>query len=127
MVNVVQAQPEKYDMNFDMTLSNLGQMVTKKGYAMQFTCTAETGSQPVKPKVGSYTWKIECKKYPKADWNSMSRKKKIRVRKLCEQQCIKPATKKTSVVARVAALEAQLVIHFQHKEGDVKKKRGRGC
>ena len=38
------------------------------------------------------------------------------IKKLCEQQSIKPTTKQTSAEARVAALEAQLKIDFQPKK-----------
>ena len=57
--------------------------------------------------------KIECKKYPKAVWYSMSR----------EQQ-IKTASKQLCIEARIAALEAQLRVNSQPEEGDVIKKKG---
>ena len=34
VVNFVWAQPEKYDKDFDATVSYLGQMVMRKGYTM---------------------------------------------------------------------------------------------
>ena len=68
--------------------------------------------------------KIECKNYPKVVWNSMLRKQQMQVRKLHEQQGIKPATKHTNAKARIAALEAQLMINSQPKEGDAKQKDG---
>ena len=60
-VNVVWAQPEKYHKDFDTNVSYLGQMVKNKGCNMQFIHIAKTGSQPVKPKVAAFMWKIECK------------------------------------------------------------------
>ena len=36
VVNVVWAQPGKYGSDFDVTMSYLGQMVTKKGTSMQY-------------------------------------------------------------------------------------------
>ena len=44
------------------------------------------------------------------------------MRKLCEQQGIKPAAKQTSADARIAVLEAKLWISSQSEEGNVKKK-----
>ena len=48
----------------------------------------------------------------------------MQVRKLCEHQGIKPATKQTNADARIATFEAKLGIASQPKEGDVKKKEG---
>ena len=64
----------------------------------------------------------ECKMYPKAVWNFMTNKQQMQVKKLCEQQGIKPTMKQTSSKARIAATEAQPRISSQPEEGDVKKK-----
>ena len=48
----------------------------------------------------------------------------MQIRKLQEQQGIKPAAKQTSTATRIAALEAQVGISSQPEEGDVKKKEG---
>ena len=48
----------------------------------------------------------------------------MQVRKLHEQQDIKPATKQTSTDTRIAALEAKLGISSQPEEGEVKEKKG---
>ena len=69
---------------------------------------------------------IEYKKYHKAVWNSMTRDYQMQVRKLHEQQGIKPTVKQTSAEARIAALDAWLRIHSQPKEGDVTKKKEEG-
>ena len=60
--------------------------------------------------------KVECKKYPKAVWNSMSRKQQMQVRKLHEHQGIKPTTKQIGTEARIAAHESQLGIDSQPKK-----------
>ena len=123
-VNVVWVQPEKYGTDFDATMSYLGQMVTKNGLTKQSVCIAKMGSQPVKPKVVAFTGKVECKKYPKAIWNSMTREQQMQVRKFHEQLGIKPNVKQISADTRIAALEAKLGIASQTEEGDVKKKGG---
>ena len=51
VVNVFQAQPEPFGMNFDATVSYLGQIVTKKSLVMQSVHIAKIRSQPVRPKV----------------------------------------------------------------------------
>ena len=53
VVNVVCIQPEKYEKDFDPTVSYLGQKVTKKGNNMQSVHIAKTGSQPAKLKESS--------------------------------------------------------------------------
>ena len=63
-------------------------------------------------------------KCPKAVWNSMTREQQMQVRKLCEQQGIKPAVKQTSADARISVLEAKLGITSQPVQGDVNKKEG---
>ena len=105
-------------------MSYLGQMVTKKNLFVQSVHIAKTGSQPVRPKVMAFMGKIECKKYPKAVWNSITKVQQMQLHKLHEQQGIKPATKQTSADARIAALEAKLGIASQPKEGNAKKKEG---
>ena len=124
-VNVVHAQPEKYCMDFDAVVSYLGQMVMKKSLIMPSVQIAKTRSQPVRPKVVTFTGKVECKKYPKAVWNSMTRDQQIQVRKLQEQQGIKPTTWQTGTDPRISALEAKLWIAFQPEQGDVKKRSER--
>ena len=84
---------------------------------------AKTKGQPPKLKVVAFIGKIECKKYPKAVWNSISREQQMQTRKLHEQQGIKLAEKKNSTVARIVALKAQLRINSQPKKGDFKKGR----
>ena len=71
-VNVFQAQPEKDGTDFDTTISNLCQMVTKKILIEQYVDIAKTGSQQVRCKVATFVGKIECKKYPKAVKNFMT-------------------------------------------------------
>ena len=107
-----------------MTVSILGQMVTKKGYAMQFVHIAKTKSQSAMPKVAAFLRKIECKKFPMAVLNAMTIEQKMQVRKRHEQQGIKHAVKHTSAEATIAALEAQLRINSQTMEGDLKQKKG---
>ena len=63
VVNVVCAQLEKYDMDFDAVVFYLGQMVTKKGLIIQSGHIATTRSQPVRPKVAAFTGRVECDKY----------------------------------------------------------------
>ena len=58
----------------------------------------------------------------RAVWNSMTREQQMQVRKLHEQQGIKPPMQKTGTDTRISALEAKLGIASQPKEGDVKKK-----
>ena len=99
-------------------------MVRKKSYTKQSIRTAKTRHQPVMPKVVTYVGKIECKKYSKAVWNSMFSEQQMQVRKLHEQQGIKPTAKQTSAEARIAALKVQLGINSQTKESDAKKKGG---
>ena len=48
VVNVVCAQLEKNRKDFDVTVSYLGQVVTKKGDEVQPICITETESQLVK-------------------------------------------------------------------------------
>ena len=117
-VIVVRAQPENYGTDFDAVVSYLGQMVMKKGLVMQSVLIASTRCQPVRPKVAA------VKKYPKAAWNSMTREQQMQVRKLQEQQGIKPAARQTSADATISALEAKLGIASQTKLGDVKEKVG---
>ena len=57
-VNVVQTQPEKYGKDFGATVSYLGLMIMKEGYNMQLIHIAKTRSQPAKPKVAAFIWKI---------------------------------------------------------------------
>ena len=123
-VNVVWAQPEKYGVDFDATVSYLGQMVTKKSLVMQSVCIAKTGRQLVKPKVVAFTRKVECKKYIKKVWNSITKVQQMQVHMLCKQQGMKPTAKQTSTDARIVALEAKLRINSQHKEGNAKKMEG---
>ena len=82
VINVVQTQPEKYGKDFDTTMSYLGQMVMKKSKAMQSIQIVMIRSQPLMTMVMTFMGKIDCKKYPKAVWNSMSREQQIQVRKL---------------------------------------------
>ena len=123
-VNIVQAQPEKCRTDFDATVSYLGQMVMKKGRTMQSVHIAKTGSQLVRPNVAAFRGKIDCKKYPKAVWNFMTKEQKMQVHKLDEQQGIKPTTQQTSTDARIAALDMEFRINYQPEEGDAKKKEG---
>ena len=73
---------------------------------MQSVHFAKTRSQPAKPKAVPSMGKIECKKYPKAVWSSMSKEQQMQVRKLQEQQGMKPACKQISTETRIA-IEAQ--------------------
>ena len=90
--------------DFDVTVSYLHWMVMKKCYNIQSLCIAKTGSQSAKPNVVAFMGKLECKKYLKAVWNSVYKEQQMQVRKLCEQQCIKPAVKYINAGARIAAL-----------------------
>ena len=121
VVNVVQAQQEKYCKDFNTTASYVDHIVTKRGYTIQSIHIDKTTSQPVKIKVVTFMEKIECKKYPKAMWKSMSREQQMQVWILCEQQGIKHADKKPHLEARIAAVEAQFRVNSQHKESDVKQ------
>ena len=76
-----------------------------------------------KLKVMVFMGTVEYKKYPKAVWNSITKEQQMKVRKLCEQQGIKPAVKMTSADTRIAALEAKLGVSSQPKEGNVKNWR----
>ena len=78
----------------------------------------------MKCKVMAFTGKVECKKYPKKVCNSMTKEQQMQVRKLHEQQGIKPTMRQTSADMRIAALEAKLGVSSQSKEGDVKKPEG---
>ena len=91
---------------------------------MQSVHIAKNRSQPVKHKVVAFMGKIECKKYPKAVWNSMMNEQKMQVRKQCEQQGIKPAMKQTSAEVRIITIETQLSISSQPMESGIKKKEG---
>ena len=51
----------------------------------------------------------------------MSRDKQMQVKKLHEQQGIKPVTKQIRAEARIAALKAQLGINSMLEEGDAKQ------
>ena len=82
VVNVVHAQPKKYGMDFNVTVSYLGRMVRKKNLMMQSVHITKTRSQPVMPKVAAFIRKVECKKYPKAVWNSMIKKQHMHIPKL---------------------------------------------
>ena len=104
VVNVVCAQPKKYGMDFDTTMSYLGQVVTKKVLIMQSVHIAKTRSQPVWPKVAAFTGKTKGKKHPKAVWNSMTKEKQMQACKLHEQQGIKLAVRQTSTDARIVAV-----------------------
>ena len=106
------------------SMSYMGQMVMKIGLISQSVCITKNGSQPMWSKVVAFIWKVECKKYPKAVRNSKTREQEMQVRKLHEQQGIKPTMKQTSVDTRIAALEAKVGITSQPKKGDVKKKEG---
>ena len=85
-VNVVWVQPEKYGTDFDATVSYLVKTVTKKGVLMQSIHIAQIRSQSLKPKVVAFMEKIECKKYPKAVWNSMAKEQQMQVAELYEQK-----------------------------------------
>ena len=63
-------------------------------------------------------------KCPKVVWNSMSRVQQMKVRKMKEQQCIRPAFKQPSAEARIAVIEAQFRVISQSKEEDVMMKEG---
>ena len=71
VVNVLWVQPEKYGTDFDATVSYLSQMVMKKRPSIQSVCITKTRSQPIK--VTAFMGKVECMKFPKAFWNSMTR------------------------------------------------------
>ena len=104
-------------------MSYLGQMVMKKVLTMQSIYTAKTKSQPERTKVAAFMGKVECKKYPKAVWNPMTKEHQMQVCKLYEQQGIKPAMKQTSTDARIATLEAQLGISSHSKERVMSRKK----
>ena len=54
VVNIVQAQPEKYSTTFDVTVSYLGQMTKKKHSSTQSFCITKIESQPMKSKVAAF-------------------------------------------------------------------------
>ena len=116
-VNVVLAQTEKYGTDFDATMSYVGQKVMKKGSIMQSIHIAQTRSQPVMPKVAALMGKVDCKKCPKAIWNSVMKEQQMQMKmqKLHEQQGIKSAARWANTEARIVALEAQLGLSSQPK------------
>ena len=95
-----------------------------KGSTMQSIHIAKTRSHLVKPKEAAFMGKVECKKCPKAVWNSMTKGQQMQVEKLHEQQGIMLATKQSSTEARIFAPESQLRISSQPKKGDAKEKEG---
>ena len=58
-INVVRDQPENYGMDFDATVSYLGQMVMKKKPSIESVCIAKARSQMVRPKVAASTGSVE--------------------------------------------------------------------
>ena len=84
VANVVWAQPEKHGIDFNATMSYLGQTVMKKSLILQSVHIAMTESQPVRPKVAPIMGKISCKKYPKDVWNSMTEEQQMQVHKQCK-------------------------------------------
>ena len=105
-------------------MSYLGLMLTKKGLIMQSVQIAATRSQLVRSKVAAFMGKVECKKYPKAVRNSVTREQQMQVRMLQEQQGIKPTMRQTSTDARISALEVKLGITSQSEQSGVKEKVG---
>ena len=93
VVNIVQAQLEKYGTDFDATVPYLVQLVMEKSTSMQSVHIVRTRNQPVKRKVVAFMGIIECKNYPKAVWNSMTKEQQMHIKKLQEQQGIKPTAK----------------------------------
>ena len=67
---------------------------------------------------------IEYKKYLEAMWNNMSIEQQVQIRKLHEQQGIKPTYKQQSADARIAASEARPRVNFHTGEKDVIKLDG---
>ena len=80
--------------------------------------------QPAKPKVTPFMGKVESTKYSNAVWKSMCREQQMQVRKLQEQQGIKPTYKQPITEAWIAALKNQLEVNSHPEEGDVMKKEG---
>ena len=119
VVNVVQAQPEKYCKYYDVMMSYMSKMVMKKGYNMQSLYFAKTGCKHAKPKV---TRKIECRNYPIAVWNSISQQQQMQVRKLHEQEGISLLL--SCLMHKIAILNAWLGINSQPNKGDVMKNEG---
>ena len=74
--------------------------------------------------MAAFMGKVEGKKYPKAVWNYITGEQQMQVRKLQEQQGIKPTMQQTSTDARISALEAKLEITSRPEQGDVKEKEG---
>ena len=72
----------------------------------------------------AFTGKVECKKYPKAVWNSMIKKKQMLVRKLQQEQGIKPATRMASTETGVAALKAKFRVSSQTEQVYAKENLG---
>ena len=106
----------KYGTVFNPTVCFLGQMVMKKGPSMQSVYVAKAGSHLVRPKVVAFTGKVECKKYPKAVLNFITKEQQMQVRKLGQEQGIKPAIMGTSAEARVIALEAKFGVSSEPKQ-----------
>ena len=106
-------------------LSGPNQKIMKKSIIMQSVHIARSGSQPVMPNVAVFMGKVECKKYPKAVWNSMTKEQQMQVQKLHEQQGIKPTMKQMSTDIKIATLETKLRVSSQPEEDDVKKQRKR--
>ena len=61
-------------------------MFMKKGYNMQSVCVTKTEDSQWNLKWQPLNGKIECKKYSKIVWNSMSKEQLMQVKKLHEQQ-----------------------------------------
>ena len=66
--------------------------------------------------MAAFMGKTECKKYTRAVLNSLSGENQMKVKKLYEQQYIKPTAKQTSAEARISALDAQLGIISQPRK-----------
>ena len=106
-------------------MSYPGQVVTKKGISMQSLHIAKIWNHLMKPKEVAFMGKIKCKRNPKAIWNSMTKEQQIKVRKLHEQQDIKPAMKQTITDAKITALDTQLRISSQPRRVMPRRKRER--
>ena len=76
-----------------------------------------------KPEAAAFTGKLEYKKYPKAVWNSMSKEQQMQVRKLREQQGIKPTVRQFMAKARITALRLSLGLILNPRRRILRRKR----
>ena len=98
-------------------------MVMKKSFFMLFVQIARTRSQQAKSKVAAISGRVECKKYPLFGV-SLLRSSRWRSGSCLNNNASSPLQSRLSTDVRIAALEENLGISSQPKEGDVKTTKG---